>query len=500
MDRVEELGKALAQLRLLQNLSLKACASLADTTVEVLLAAERGDIDPTVLEALARIHHLDVESLQQGVVLPREAGEGASVFLLRGACPALDARDLGVLGRAMRAGRTMTALTAANDNGEPLRRRMRFTPVGAQGPRPADAARQGYRLARKVRAELELGGKPLGDMRALLEEQFGIAVVVDTLVSHDLRAASILDVNRAAAAVVLASPHPDLEKNPALARVFLAHELGHLLFDPGTPRTIRLALDNHLLLGEAPIDLLESRAKGFAAEFLIPYEGLCALFGDPINPVATLGEGREMVASARDRFGTPTEIAARHLGNHGFIRSELMLDLLHQMPPTTVQVDTSLPEPAAMPRLLVEFLGSSSKVQILNIDPSLTEVSVAPAFADEARAAAAEAMNDLSTRILAGALEALSRGSEIAAGDALVEHFDDLFLAGEFDVARRLLARIDPRQLPPKVLSGLLMVSKHAKEALGDERIAFFERAREALAATWGLPSERVEAICRRHA
>ena len=106
MDRVTELGKTLAQLRLLQSLSMEECAILAGTTVEILMAAERGDIDASVLENLARLHHLDADLLQKGIVLPLEAGKGASVFLLRGTCPALDARDLSVLGWAMRAGRS----------------------------------------------------------------------------------------------------------------------------------------------------------------------------------------------------------------------------------------------------------------------------------------------------------------------------------------------------------------------------------------------------------
>jgi Zn-dependent peptidase ImmA (M78 family) len=377
---------------------------------------------------------------------------------------------------------------------------MRFTPVGPGGSLPADAARQGYKLARKVRAELQLGGEPLGDMRVFFEEQLGIAVVVDALVSYDLRAASILDMNRAAAAVVIASPHRDLERNPTLARVYLAHELGHLLFDPGTPRTIRLALDNRSMLGEGPIDLLESRAKGFAAELLIPRQGLCALFGEPLVSVGTLAEAREMVARTRDHFGTPTEIAARHLGNLGFIRQELILDLLNRPPAPAIQPVTTLPAPAAMPCLLDALLKASPTAMLPDADPSLIEARTPPSFAYDARSAAARTMDDLSARTLEGALEALAQGREIAAGDALVEHLDDLFLAGEFEAARRFLALLDPRRLPPKVLSGVLMISKDARAELGDERVAFLARARAALSERWRLRPEQVEAICRRHA
>jgi len=109
-------------------------------------------------------------------------------------------------------------------------------------------------------------------------------------------------------------------------------------------------------------------------------------------------------------------------------------------------------------------------------------------------------LDELSARTLEGALEALSKGRVIAAADALIEHLDGLFLAGDFDVARRLLVWLDPQQLPPKVLSGVLMVSRAAKAELGDERTAFFERVRAALEETWGLSPEQVEAICRRHA
>jgi hypothetical protein len=77
---------------------------------------------------------------------------------------------------------------------------------------------------------------------------------------------------------------------------------------------------------------------------------------------------------------------------------------------------------------------------------------------------------------LEGALEAASQGRVIAATDTLIEHLNGLFLAGEIEMARRLLARIDPERLPPKVLSSVLMVTKAAKAALGEERTKFFER------------------------
>jgi SOS-response transcriptional repressor LexA len=111
-----------------------------------------------------------------------------------------------------------------------------------------------------------------------------------------------------------------------------------------------------------------------------------------------------------------------------------------------------------------------------------------------------DTLDDLPERVIDGALRALSQGREVEAGHVLIEHLDDLFLAGEFAIAGRMLSMLDPRRLPPKVLSAVLMVSKHAKDDLGHARVEFFERVRAALSETWGLRPEQVESICRRHA
>ena len=82
---------------------------------------------------------------------------------------------------------------------------------------------------------------------------------------------------------------------------------------------------------------------------------------------------------------------------------------------------------------------------------------------------------DPSVQTLNAVLEALSQGREVAATDVLIEHLDALFLAGAVEKVRRLLPQLDPQRLPPKVLSGVLMVTEAAKEALGEERIANVE-------------------------
>lgn len=383
MNQLADLGRVLALLRELHGFSRGECAARIGVTVERLVATEQGEFEPGDLGRIARLYALDEDELREGMLRPVEGVEGATIFLLQGAYPDFDARDLGVLERAMRAARSMTALAASSDEGrERLRQRLQFVPTSPAGPRPADAARQGHKLARLVRARLGLGAEPIEDIRVLLEEQLGIAVVVDRVVSQDLRATSIIDMHRAAAAAVIAHHHPDIEQNPLLARVYLAHELAHILFDPGAPGVVRLALDAARLdgasLGAASnLDgLLESRAKGFAAELLIPLEGVTALLGAPGVPESSLARARQMVAQVREHFGTPWDIAAYHLGNLGFIQKELPLGLrTDKQGFSGAQPVTSLPEVAATPVLLARMLATKRR-RIFQVPMSPTTPSM----------------------------------------------------------------------------------------------------------------------------
>jgi hypothetical protein len=100
-----------------------------------------------------------------------------------------------------------------------------------EGPDNAPA-QQGYALARRVRGVLGCQSEPLEDMRALLEDEFGIAVLLSPLATKRLPAVSARSAARQGAAVVLNASDEDRHKNPLLDRVHLAHELCHILFDP----------------------------------------------------------------------------------------------------------------------------------------------------------------------------------------------------------------------------------------------------------------------------
>lgn len=66
----------------------------------------------------------------------------------------------------------------------------------------------------------------------------------------------------------------------------------------------------------------EQRARGFAAELLLPRAGLNKLLGLP-RGVREQQTAVEMVVAAMDHFGASWQITANHLCNHGFVDRSL---------------------------------------------------------------------------------------------------------------------------------------------------------------------------------
>jgi Zn-dependent peptidase ImmA (M78 family) len=505
VEPIPELGRALAHLRSLRGLSIDECASLARMTPEEVTSAERGA--PAQAEALLRaLHGLQPEDLRDGFVAPVEhAGEiagvsGATVFLFHGAYQDFDADDLVALDRAMRGARLLSALPRA----EVMSRRLQFAPSPPAGPAAVDAALQGHKFARLVRARLGWGSEPLGDMRELLEAQLGISVFVDELVTTDLRAASIVDEARCAAAAVLSANDPELRENPLLARVYLAHELCHVLFDPSLPGRVRVALDDRLY-ERVPRDralpttaLLESRAKAFAAELLMPLEGLTELAGPP-GQVASVAGGESLARAARERFGTPWEITIYHLRNRGYLGAAVLPALLRKkVPPLARSHSTSLPAAGAVPTVFEhDAVGEADTVSAHS-----TRHDPVPARTPEYVAAARKSMRDVQRRNAEGAVaraeQATTQERPLEATDVIVDRLDDLLHASAFEDVGRMLDLMRDRNLPPPVLTGALLATRGAREELGAARERFAAHVEDVLVTRWGHSIERARAtICR---
>jgi transcriptional regulator with XRE-family HTH domain/Zn-dependent peptidase ImmA (M78 family) len=295
--------------------SLEELAERSGVPLSVLTALSAGQrgITTTQLEDVARALSLDPIALLSG----REATRRTpSVFLRHAPAQDFGPEDGPILDDALEQGRSLATLRALL--GEPLLALQSgaFPQHEATADRPDAPAQDGYRAARDVRRWLGNPGEPLGDVGAMLEEQFGVAVLVRTLGSSRVTAAGVRSENYAA--VVLSERDVQRTRNPLLARVYGVHELCHVLFDPGGGG-LHIVID---VIADRKSNAAEQRARAFAAEMLLPLEGLTRLLGPP-GKVDAPSVALDLVARARSRFGTPHEIAANHLCNHGFIDRQL---------------------------------------------------------------------------------------------------------------------------------------------------------------------------------
>ncbi len=121
-----------------------------------------------------------------------------------------------------------------------------------------DAIQQGQKVAAEERQRLGLGMAPVGDLVELLESQgvrTGLVGLPDNISGLTLADAKI------GVFVVINADHPPLRR-----RFSLAHEYAHVLIDRDRSGAISRA--------ENRSDLLEVRANAFAAEFMMPADGV----------------------------------------------------------------------------------------------------------------------------------------------------------------------------------------------------------------------------------
>ncbi|MBL8602112.1 MAG: ImmA/IrrE family metallo-endopeptidase [Myxococcales bacterium] len=489
MEPSKATGTAIASLRQLRGLSLSECANLSELSVEQVSAVESGGGRVEWVAALARQYGLAAEDFD-GALVKLNGDPLTTVFLFQSEAQSFDIEDLVPLERAMRAARLFAAFSP-DVQAAGLRRRA-FTAVAESGPLSADAARQGHALARKVRASLGLPEAPLGDLRLILEERFGIPVLVDSLQSPSLRAAAALDANRACAAVLLAANDISRQQNPWLARVYLAHELCHILFDPSTPGRVQIALDDR---GEGrargPYALREARARGFAAELLLPKEGLIALFKGQ-DPPSNLIEARTRVELASQHFQTPGEITIHHLSNMGFLDHDLKMNLLGHGFGAVGSDSTTLPACGALPLCLNDL------PQVHPLWQPLSPAQPIPAYVTTAQRAAEETLRRDLERVIDAAIAKAKSGSFQEATVQLVGYIEAQLMGSQADQARAVFDAIDVKTLPPQVATSLGTLSQHYGALVDPARRRYVTRLLEVLPSFEGYDAARVAKLAAR--
>ena len=179
-----------------------------------------------------------------------------------------------------------------------------FTPSSDYGSPVNPSWSVGYDLAHQARETLGLGDEPIGSMRALVEQRLGIPVIQAQL-PRWIAGATVAQGEQRGILLNLIGAG----QNVWVRRATLAHELGHLLFDP-TQQLEHVKVDSYESVIADPAatrDFVEQRANAFGIALLAPPESVRALVQPPF--------GRESVALVMRTFGIGPKAAAYHLYN-----------------------------------------------------------------------------------------------------------------------------------------------------------------------------------------
>ena len=190
-------------------------------------------------------------------------------------------------------------------------KRHEIYPVDDYGSPQSPAWRLGYNLAESARSALHLGDGPIASMRDLAEKRLGIPVIQARLPGHIAGATVMMtaDDGGDARGVVLNTVGEN--ENVWIRRSTLAHELGHLLFDPDD-RLENLRVDSYQESQRDPragdaVDYVEQRANAFAIAFLAP--------NDAVRKIAPTPVTEEGVATVMQTFGISHTAARYHINN-----------------------------------------------------------------------------------------------------------------------------------------------------------------------------------------
>ena len=221
----------------------------------------------------------------------------------------------------------------------------RFKPNGFYGSPQTPAWKVGYELAESARDILGLNRTPIPSMRELVEERLGIPVVQAPLPENaEIAGATVATTNgdgNEVRGIILNTEGAN--KNVWVRRATLAHELGHLLYDPGE-RIANLRIDSYAEgekdpQGRNDTDFVEQRANAFAIAFLAPNEA--------VREIASLPLSAEFVAKTMRTFGIGPIAARYHIYNCHYQTPEI--------PDAETNAETPSDEQKALENFTVDY-------------------------------------------------------------------------------------------------------------------------------------------------
>ena len=206
-------------------------------------------------------------------------------------------------------------------------RHTEFEPSSDYGNANNRAWRMGYDLAERARQQLRLGDTPISSMRRLVDDDMGIPVIQADLRS-DIAGATVAvtdEDGREHRGIVLNTVGQN--RNPWVRRATLAHEFGHLLYDPDD-RLERVRVDTYAMNSrdaetDQP-DYVEQRANAFAIAFLAPLDTVRRAAPTPITG--------ESIATIMQRFGLSLTSARYHVHNAHYQQYALPSAIPHTQP------------------------------------------------------------------------------------------------------------------------------------------------------------------------
>ncbi|MCY3907817.1 MAG: ImmA/IrrE family metallo-endopeptidase [Anaerolineaceae bacterium] len=179
------------------------------------------------------------------------------------------------------------------------------------------AWRAGYALARQARDRLGISLEPIESMLDLVESRLGIPIIQVPL-PPEIAGATISTQGQRGIVLNVDGRN----ENVWIRRTTLAHELGHILFDP-EEQLANVRVDSYEQIARDAEhdsrlpDYVEQRANAFAVEFLAPREAVRQLVPSPAQVSAT------SVERVMSDFGIGRAAARFHVGNAWWGEAEL---------------------------------------------------------------------------------------------------------------------------------------------------------------------------------
>lgn len=300
----EEPARTIAARRAHLGFSVPNLARLAGTSPDEVVRAETAGrlTSIHVLQRIAEALSLDEQVLS---VKPGAGGDpllGRRFRDLSGAAR-LDEEQAGMLSEAAWIIRRQNELEELLNGGMSTLVKAKFS------KRSADyafkASDRGYRLAQRTRRMLGIDADaPIRSVCRLAENELRIPILQGSL-GNDVVGATIS--NNGSRGIVLSS-RLNTQVRSLFRRLTIAHELGHLLWDPDD-RLLPVQIDKYDEIGSSQGERLEEmRANAFAVAFLAPTEAVRKMNAAATSPSLAL---LEMVR----HFGISAPAARFHLAN-----------------------------------------------------------------------------------------------------------------------------------------------------------------------------------------